>query len=126
MNPSDSSDQIFIRGLKVACHIGVPNEERAQSQELLINVTMAPIISADAAPLNDDINRTIDYHAVAVRVEAVVAERPRQLIETLAEDITTAILEEFSIASITVEIEKFILPNTRCVGVLITRNAATE
>ena len=126
MNPSDSSDQIFIRGLKVACHIGVPNEERAQSQELLINVTMAPIISADAAPLNDDINRTIDYHAVAVRVEAVAAERPRQLIETLAEDITTAILEEFSIASITVEIEKFILPNTRCVGVLITRNAATE
>ncbi len=123
MCPSDSNDQIFIRGLKVACHIGVPDEERAQSQELLIHITMAPVICADAPPLNDDIARTIDYHAVAVRVEAIAVERPRKLIETLSEDIATAVLAEFPLAAITVEIEKFILPNTRCVGVVTTRTA---
>jgi len=74
-----------------------------------------------AGALNDDITRTIDYHAVAVRVEAIAAERPRKLIETLSEDIADTILQEFEIAAITVEIEKFILPNTRCVGVVTTR-----
>ena len=120
---ADSNDQVFIRGLKVACHIGVPDEERAESQEVLINITMARKECSVTEPLNDDISRTIDYYAVAVRVEAIAEARPRKLIETLSEDIAATILREFAIASITVEIEKFILPNTRCVGVVITRNA---
>jgi len=120
---ADSNDQVFIRGLKVACHIGVPDEERAESQEVLINITMARKECSVTEPLNDDISRTIDYYAVAVRVEAIAEARPRKLIETLSEDIAATILQEFAIASITVEIEKFILPNTRCVGVVITRNA---
>jgi len=126
MLPSESNNQIFIRGLKVTCHVGVPDEERAESQELLLNITMAPKVSAEDTPLNDDISRTIDYHAVAVRAEAIATERPRKLIETLSDDIALAILAEFSVASVTVEIEKFILPNTRCVGVVTTRNAGSK
>ena len=121
-SPADSNDQVFIRGLKVTCFVGVPDEERAESQELLINITMAREVDEAAGALNDDITRTIDYHAVAVRVEAIASERPRQLIETLSEDIADTILQEFEIAGITVEIEKFILPNTRCVGVVTTRS----
>ena len=32
--------QIEIRRLKVSCHIGVPDEERAEVQELLASVTV--------------------------------------------------------------------------------------
>ena len=113
------SDQIFIRGLRISCHIGVPDEERVQSQELHVNVTLFPIPSSE--PLNDDIARTVDYYAVSLRLEVVAQERSRKLIETLAEDFAMVVLDEFSVSAVTIEIEKFILPNTRCVGVLITR-----
>ena len=116
-----SSDQIFIHGLRVSCHIGVPDEERAEPQELLIDAAFSPHPSAGF--LDDDITRTIDYHAVALRLEALAAARPRKLIETLAEDLAAAVLEEFAVSSVSIEIQKSILPNTRYVGVRITREA---
>jgi dihydroneopterin aldolase len=115
-----SSDQIIIRGLRISCHIGVPDEERAHSQDLLVNVTLFPVESTQ--PLEDDIQRTVDYYAVALRLEAIAKEKPRKLIETLAEDFVSAVFAEFSVSAVTIEIEKFILPNTQCVGVLITRD----
>lgn len=116
-----SSDQIFIRGLKVSCHVGVPDEERAEAQELLINTTFSPFESEGS--LNDNIAGTIDYYAVSVRIGEVASEKPRKLIETLAEDFAEMILSEFAVSTVTIEIEKFIMPNTRCVGVNITRRA---
>jgi len=120
-----SSDQIFIRGLHVACCIGVPDKERAQPQGILISATLSPFSSPGLlGALDDDIERTIDYHAVAIRLEEVSEAKPRKLIETLAEDLATMVLEEFPVAEISIEIEKFILENTRCVGVSITRQAS--
>lgn len=114
-----NTDQIFIRGLHVACNIGVPDKERAEPQGLLVSANFSPYSSVD--PIDDDIERTIDYHAVAIRLEEVCEEKPRKLIETLAEDLAEMVLAEFSVCQVTIEIEKFILPNTRCVGVSITR-----
>ncbi|MGJ8677765.1 MAG: dihydroneopterin aldolase [Akkermansiaceae bacterium] len=115
------SDQIFIRGQKVSCFIGVPDAERASAQELLIHTTMSPF--DDAQPLEDDIERTIDYHAVYLQIAALVELRPRKLIETLAEELAAMVLTNFPVSSVSIEIEKFILPSTRCVGVSITRTA---
>lgn len=112
-------DQIFIRGQKVSCHIGVPDEERAELQELIVHTKFSPSISSPS--YNDQIDQTIDYHAVYLRIEEVAASRPRQLIETLAEDLAAMVLTEFKVAEVSIEIEKFILPNTECVGVAITR-----
>ena len=117
-----SSDQIFIRGLHVACCIGVPDKERAQPQGILISAALSPFDSPGL--LHDDIERTIDYHAVAIRLEEVAEAKPRKLIETLAEDLATMVLAEFSVCEVGIEIEKFILENTRCVGVSITRQAS--
>jgi FolB domain-containing protein len=119
-----SSDQIFIRGLRVRCYVGVPDQERAQPQELVINATFSPFFSP--GPLDDDITRTVDYHAVAVRLDEVAGSHPRKLIETLAEDLAAMVLNEFPVVAVSIEIEKFILPNTRCVGVCITRHASED
>ena len=113
-------DQIIIKGLRVACCVGVPDAERAEPQELLLHVTLFP--SKEFGDLEDDIAGTVDYHAVALHIEAVALKRPRKLIETLAEDVAAAILQNFSVRRVRVEIEKFILPNTESVGVRITRS----
>jgi len=115
-----ATDQILINGLEISCHIGVPDEERAQSQNIRVNVTLFPLESS--APLEDDIERTVNYYAVSLRMDEVAKEKPRKLIETLAEDLASMILSEFPVSSVTVEIEKFILPNARHVGVLIHRD----
>lgn len=124
-----STDQIFIREQRVTCHVGVPDEERAQAQELVISTSFSPSALSDAkggqGELDDDIASTIDYHAVSVRIDQVAAERPRKLIETLAEDLACMVITEFGVSSVTIEIEKMILPNTRSVGVVITRKSVS-
>lgn len=114
------TDQILINDLRIRCCVGVPDEERAQSQELLVSVVLFPLPSED--PLDDDIHRTVDYYAVSLRLEAVAQEKPRKLIETLAEDLAATVLAEFAVASVQIEIKKFILPNTRSVAVIIRRD----
>ncbi len=113
------NDTIFIKALRVSAHIGVPDEERATAQELLIHASFSPISSQKWE--TDDISQTIDYHAVSLRLEEEVASKPRKLIETLAEDLARVVLDEFAVSEVTIQIEKFILPNTQCVGVRITR-----
>lgn len=116
----EQNDVIIIRELRVRTHIGVPDEERATPQELLVNVELSPEIVGQSVA--DDISRTVDYHAVVLRLEALAAERPRKLIETLAEEMAAVVLDEFAVVRVVIEIEKFILPQTRCVGVRITRS----
>ncbi len=112
-------DTITIANLEVHARVGVPEEERAQPQRLLLNIEMEKPFSAAAA--NDDIAATIDYHAVATAVAALCETGERQLIETLAEEIAALILRDFQPDCVRVEIRKFILPNTSHVGVSVER-----
>lgn len=113
------SDTIEIRRLKVSTHIGVPEDERAEPQTLLVTVRMTPGRNFDG--LADEISRTIDYYAVSLEIEALAASRPRRLIETLATDIAGHLLANHPLAKVAITIEKHILPNTECVAVHIER-----
>ena len=108
-------DQIVIRRLAVSCFIGVPEEERAQKQTLHLTVEMTP--AREFSQMGDNIGLTIDYDAVARRIEELTCERPRQLIETLADEIAWMILDEYSAREVLVEVEKDILPATEAVVV---------
>ena len=112
-------DQIFIRGQRVSAHIGVPDEERANAQELVVHTRFSSSMRSQSS--SDQIDQTVDYHAVYLRINEVAASKPRQLIETLAEDLAAMILADFHVAEVSIEIEKFILPNTQSVGVSIPR-----
>jgi dihydroneopterin aldolase len=113
-------DTIEIRRLEVEAHIGVPDEERAQSQSLWITVEMIP--SQGFTGLADDISRTIDYHAVALQIRALAAARPRRLIETLAIDVADRLLLDHPLSGVKICVEKRILPATDCVAVRIERH----
>lgn len=114
-------DTIEIRRLKVTTHIGVPDEERAEPQDLWITIRLVP--SQDFAHLGDSIENTIDYHQVATEMKLLAALKPRKLIETLAIDVANLLLREYPIAKVSVRIEKRILPDTDCVAVEIERSA---
>jgi dihydroneopterin aldolase len=114
-----NGDWIEIRGLEVNAHIGVPEAERAEPQRLLVDLRLRP--PRDFSRLPDSIVATVDYFVVTQRVVALAAERPRQLIETLADDIATAVLREFAVRRVEVTVRKFILPNTEFVAVHCAR-----
>ncbi len=113
-------NHLHLQGLVVTSHIGVPEEERAVAQSLRLNITLWP--SVPLTGLQDDFSRTVDYAAVAGRLRVIAAERPRRLIETLAEDLLTALLAEFPLREVRVEIEKFILPHTDFVRVCLSQS----
>lgn len=117
---SPNPDTIEIRRLKVSTHIGVPDEERAQAQDLWVSVVMTP--SQDFDSLHDCIDFTIDYQAVANQITALAAARPRNLIESLAVETAKLLLENHPLQQVAVTVEKQILPNTDCVAVRIERS----
>ena len=112
-------DQIVIRGLELLTHIGVPAEERAEAQKLRVHLTLEVM----RFPKIDGIEGTVDYKAVADRDRESAAEKERNLIETLAQDIAAVVLGEFEVSMVRVEIEKFILPETDWVGVILERSS---
>lgn len=114
------SDTIEIRRLQVSAHLGVPDEERAVPQTLLVTVKMTPSQNFDG--LADEISRTINYYAVSLEIEAIATARPRHLIETLATDIASHLLGSHPLSRVCIRIEKHILPNTECVAVEIERS----
>jgi FolB domain-containing protein len=116
MNPPDT---IEIRRLQVRSQIGVPDDERAQHQTLLITVKMVP--SQGFEGLADDISYTIDYYAVAQEIQALAALKPRRLIETLALETAELLLTKHPLQRVSITIEKHILPDTECVAVHLTR-----
>jgi len=112
---------IGIQGQEVMAYVGVPDEERASAQRLLIDLRFAA--SAKQEVLHDDLTLTIDYHVVSLRVSEIVAESPRNLIETLADELSERLLKEFSLSWIELTIRKLILPQTEWVSVSIRRES---
>jgi FolB domain-containing protein len=112
-------DTIEIRRLRVSTHIGVPEEERAASQTLLVTLRMTPSQNFDG--LADEISRTIDYYQVSLEIQSLAAARPRHLIETLATDIADHLLVNHPLSRVAVSIEKHILADTECVAVHLER-----
>lgn len=118
MNPPD---QIHLTGLQLRCHIGVPDEERAEAQLLHADIVLH--LRGRFEDMADELSRTIDYAAVATRLEQVAAARPRRLIETLAAELAQVVLEEFAAAQVEITLRKRILPQTDHVAVRLVRYA---
>lgn len=118
------NDHIHIEKLEVFAHVGVPDEERASPQRLIVNITLSP--ARAASKLEDDIARTVDYAAVCTEAKKFVHNRADRLIETLADALAGHLLEVFEIQEITVELRKFVLPDTEFVSVTVMRDRSTK
>lgn len=111
-------DTIHISELSVETHIGVYEEERKYAQKLTVHIWMERDITEAATA--DDITKTVDYEKVAHAIKNL-AQKERRTIEAFAEDIAQMILREFETESVTVSVNKYILPDAEKVAVTITR-----
>lgn len=114
------SDTIFLTDLKVETVVGIWDWERKIRQTVSIDLEMGADIRRAAA--SDDIEDTLNYKAVAKRVQQFVGDSTFQLVETLAERVASLILEEFDVPWVRVRINKpRAIRGARDVGVMIQR-----
>jgi len=112
-------DTITISDLEVFYCVGVPDEERATPQRLLLTIEMEHDFRTAAS--EDELVDTIDYFAVSQRLLGFGNGVHWKLIETLSVDIAQMILEEFGARAVSVEVKKFIIPQARHVAVRVKR-----
>lgn len=121
--PMSVPDEIHVSNLALNLHIGVTDEEQAQPQRLTVSLTLRP--RRGFVGLDDRIENTVNYAAVCAAVRTLAATHPRRLVETLALDIAGEILTRFAVASVEVELRKYILPDTDYVAVRLSRQRPT-
>lgn len=113
---SESCNRIEIQGLEVYANVGVPEQERATPQRLLLDVELELGVSFSA--MEDCVERTVDYDCLSKDLSEFVAERPRKLIETLAFECANWMTKKHPVVRAKVRVRKFILPETEFVAVV--------
>lgn len=112
-------DKIVIKNLEVDARIGVTEAERARPQRLLITVELERDL-AEAARTDAE-TATTPYDVVADIIRKVVAERPRKLVEAVADEIARTILSQNMALAVGVEVKKFSIRRSEYVSIQIRR-----
>ncbi|MBV9009950.1 MAG: dihydroneopterin aldolase [Verrucomicrobia bacterium] len=115
-------ERIAIEQFKVQAHVGVPLDERSQPQRLVLNISLTP---ARTEP-RDELAATINYSAVAKIVRETIGKRRYKLIETVAEETAAALLRQFEVQRVSVEVRKFVLADAEYVSVTAVREPAVK
>ena len=117
-------DIIFIDDLRLSTLIGIYPRERSVPQTVEISLQIGT--STVGAGASDDIGDTIDYARVVERLRAELGARHFNLLERLAEDVATLLLEDFGATWVRVSIAKLgMMSGVQRVGVVIERGAAS-
>ena len=123
MANQQASDTIFLHDLRVETVIGIWDWERRIRQVVSIDLEMGADIATAAK--KDNIDATLNYKAVAKRVQQFAGESEYQLVETLAEKIAELVLDEFDTPWVRVRVSKpRAINGANDVGVLIHREKA--
>lgn len=115
-------DTIFISELRLDLLIGVYEWERRVPQAVQFDLEIG--IPEGRAPKSDKLDDTIDYAAVAARIEASLRENPFGLLERVAEHVAELIEREFGAPWVKVSVTKLApLKNVKRLGVTIERGS---
>ncbi len=114
------TDLLRIEDLELRSRIGIDAAERAKPQRIVVTLEIARNLARAAH--SDNITDTINAQKVAQRVRQLAVQRPRRLVERLAEEIADLILSEFNPRRVTVTLRKFVLPHTKSYGVCVERS----
>ena len=86
------TDRIVLAGMAFQARHGVLEREKAEAQRFEVDVEL--VLDTQAAGLDDDLARTVDYRAVYADIRRIVESTTFDLIEALAEAIATEVLAE--------------------------------
>jgi 7,8-dihydroneopterin aldolase/epimerase/oxygenase len=118
---------VFLRDLVLPASIGVHAHEQRGHQRIRVNVDLGVRDDAAgrlsrAAVGRDELSRVVDYEAIANRVRAIVATGHVRLVETLAERIAEACLEDARVDLARIRVEKLdVFADAASAGVEIER-----
>lgn len=116
----EAGDTIFLHDMRVETVVGIWEWERRIRQTVSIDLEMGGDIRRAAAA--DHIDATLNYKAVAKRVQQFAGQSSYQLVETLAQKIAELVLDEFDVPWIRVRVSKpGAIRGARDVGVSIRR-----
>ncbi|HKS04276.1 MAG TPA: dihydroneopterin aldolase [Chthoniobacterales bacterium] len=115
-------DEVHIEQLELFTVIGVLEHERKGLQRLTVSISFWP--SGPAHDLADNIEKAVNYSAVAEETKRFAREQAVSLIETLADRLANHLLQNFPIRRVTIELRKFALQDAKYVSVSVTRTAS--
>ncbi|SNY04365.1 dihydroneopterin aldolase [Paractinoplanes atraurantiacus] len=101
---NEEQGRISLSGLRVRGRHGVFDFEREQGQDFVIDVRLDLDLRPAAA--SDDVTDTVHYGELAERLAAIVGGEPVNLIETLADRLVTACLQDRRVAIAEVTVHK--------------------
>lgn len=112
-------DKIAITGLRGYGYHGVLPGEREAGQEFLVDAVIW--LDTSAAAASDDLSATVSYATLAGRLAGIIEGEPVDLIETLAQRLAGACLDDARVKHAEVTVHK---PNAP-VGVPVTDVSVT-
>lgn len=113
-------DIIYINDLRIETIIGIYGWDRKTRQTVVLDIEMGTDIRKASA--SDDVEDTLNYKTVAERLFEFVGGSEFELIETLAEQISDILLNEFNVPWLRLKLNKQgALKGVRDVGVIIER-----
>jgi dihydroneopterin aldolase len=118
-------DTVFINNLKADGIIGIYDWERLVRQTLVLDLELATDTRLAAA--SDAIADTLDYGAIAERMVEVIENNELQLLEALAEQLATILLQEFTVPWVRLRLAKpGAVPAAREVAIQIERGTRPQ
>lgn len=96
-------DKITLQDCSLQCRIGVSEEERVKKREIFVDIEM--FYNTKQAAKSDEVKDTINYSQVHTILREVVDDEYK-LIETLAERISTQLLDKFPSERVIIRVKK--------------------
>lgn len=87
------TDKIILTGIKVTGRHGCSEEERSHEQTFIVDLEL--YLDLTGAAKSDDLGETIDYATVIDDVKKIVGGTSRNLIETVAQEISDFLLRRY-------------------------------
>ena len=93
--------RVFVRGLELSAEIGLYAHERGRRQPLIVDVILT-VAAKPVAGLGDLVN----YEAVAAKARAIIERGHIELVESFAEALAAACLDDTRVLAAEVTVEK--------------------
>ena len=113
-------DRIFIKNLTLLSRIGLTKRERQRKQKVIVDLEI--FVDLRDAGRTDDMGRTINYKKILEQAKKIASVREYKLLERLAEDIASNLLETFPADRVEVTLKKAKYSTAPIIGIGISRN----
>jgi len=118
---------VFLRDMVLSASIGIYAHEHTTPQRIRINVDLG-VTDDGALPMSrasvgrDELARVVDYEALAINVRRICSSGHVNLVETLAERLAEAALEDERVIYARITVEKLdIFADAASAGVAVER-----